>query len=45
MLNEPQLKVRVAEAAGALRGLEQDPPERAAEDHRVAMKSNFRISN
>jgi hypothetical protein len=40
MLDQPILKERVAEAASALLGLEQDPPEWEASDYKVALKSH-----
>ena len=43
MLDEPELKVRVAEAAAALLGLDRDPPEWAAEHYKAALKSKFQI--
>jgi len=45
MLNKPELKVRVAEAAAALLGLDQDPPEWVAEDYKAAMKRKFQVSD
>jgi hypothetical protein len=44
MLDEPELKIRTAEAAAALLGFEQDPPERIAADYKVALRSKFQIS-
>jgi len=41
MLNEPELKVRVAEAAAALLGLDKDPPEWGAPDYKAALTSKF----
>jgi hypothetical protein len=43
MLNEPELKVRVAEAAAALLGLDEDPPEWEAPDYKAALTSKFGI--
>jgi HEAT repeat protein len=37
MLEEPGLKVRVAEAAAALLGMDQDPPDWTAADYRAAL--------
>jgi hypothetical protein len=45
MLDEPVLKVRVAEAAAALLGLSEDPPGWAAADYKKALTSKFRISD
>ena len=45
MLDEGGLKVRVAEAAAALLGLDQEPPEWGAADYKAAIKSKFRISD
>ena len=45
MLDEPALKVRVAEAAAALPGLNQDPPEWAAADYKAALMSRFQLSD
>jgi len=44
MLDQPVLKVRVAEAAAALLGLDEDPPEWAAADYRAALTGKFGIS-
>jgi HEAT repeat protein len=41
MLDMPVLKERVAEAASALLGLPEDPPEWGAEDYRRALKERF----
>jgi hypothetical protein len=41
MLDGPEVKVRVAEAAAALLGLECDPPEWTASDYEAAMNSKF----
>jgi HEAT repeat protein len=43
MLNDPALKVRVAEAAAALLGLERDPPDWVAEDYKAALKRKSQI--
>jgi HEAT repeat protein len=43
MLDEPELKSRVAEAAAALLGFEKDPPDWTAEDYKAALKSSFQI--
>jgi hypothetical protein len=43
MLGEPELKVRVAEAASALWGLDEDPPEWAAADYKAALTSKFQL--
>jgi HEAT repeat protein len=43
MLDEPGLKVRVAEAAAALLGLDTDPPEWIAEDYKAAMTRKFQM--
>jgi HEAT repeat protein len=43
MLDEPELKVRVAEASAALLGLEQDLWEWAAADYKAALISKFQI--
>jgi HEAT repeat protein len=37
MLEDPNIKVRVAEAAAALLGMDKDPPEWTAEDYRAAI--------
>lgn len=42
MLNESELKVRVAEAAAALLGLDEDPREWEAPDYKAALTSKFR---
>jgi HEAT repeat protein len=41
MLNTPVLKERVAEAATALLGLAEDPPEWEAEDYKKALQERF----
>jgi hypothetical protein len=41
MLHEPVFKVRVAEAAAALLGMDQDPPEWTAEDYKAALLDRF----
>lgn len=41
MLDEPKLKIRVAEAAAALLGMDQDPPEWTAADYQAALTSKF----
>jgi HEAT repeat protein len=41
MLNEPELKVRVAEAAAALLELDEDPPEWGAPEYKGALISKF----
>jgi HEAT repeat protein len=43
MLDEPELKARVAEAATALLRLDEDPPEWAAADYSAALISKFKI--
>jgi hypothetical protein len=43
MLDEPAFKVRVAEAAAALLGMDTDPPEWTAADYRAALKDRFQI--
>ena len=45
MLNQPVFKVRVAEAAAALLGLDEDPPEWEATDYKAALASKFQISD
>jgi HEAT repeat protein len=45
MLDEPELKVRVAEAAAALLGLDQDPPEWAAAEYKAALRSKFSLQD
>lgn len=42
MLDAPEIKVRVAEAAVALLGLDRDNPEWVAEDYKAALTSKFR---
>jgi hypothetical protein len=37
MLEDSDIKVRVAEAAAALLGMDQDPPEWTAADYRAAI--------
>jgi hypothetical protein len=37
MLEAPSIKVRVAEAAAALLGMDKDPPEWTAADYRAAV--------
>jgi HEAT repeat protein len=44
MLDEPELKTRVAEAAAALLGLDSDPAEWVAADYRAALLTEFQIS-
>jgi HEAT repeat protein len=44
MLDQPVLKVRVAEAASELLGLDEDPPEWEAADYKAALARKFRIS-
>ncbi len=41
MLDSPELKVRVAEAASAMLGLPEDPEEWAAEDYKKALNEKF----
>jgi HEAT repeats len=41
MLEQPSLKVRVAEAAAALLRLDRDPPEWTAKDYKTALISKF----
>jgi HEAT repeat protein len=41
MLHEPVFKMRVAEAAAALLGMDQDPPEWTAEDYIAALLDRF----
>jgi HEAT repeat protein len=43
MLDQPGLKVRVAEAASALLGLDSDPPSWHAEDYKAAIASKFQV--
>ena len=43
MLDGPEVKVRVGEAAAALLGLESDPPEWTAADYKTALTSKFQI--
>jgi len=43
MLDEPELKVRVAEAATALLGLDQDPPDWVAADYKAALVHKFNL--
>jgi len=45
MLDRPKLNVRAAEAAAALLGLDQDPPEWTAADYQAALVSKFQISD
>jgi hypothetical protein len=45
MLDQPEIKVRVAEAAAALLGLDQDPPGWAALDYKAALMREFQISD
>ena len=45
MLDQPILKERVAEAASALLGLEQDPPEWEAQDYKAALKRHFSLQD
>jgi HEAT repeat protein len=42
MLDQPEVKMRVGEAASALLGLNADPPSWQAEDYRAAIASKFR---
>lgn len=41
MLDAPEIKIRVAEAAAALLGLDKDPPEWVAADYRAALRGKF----
>jgi HEAT repeat protein len=41
MLDQPKLRIRVAEAAAALLGLESDPPEWTAADYQAALALKF----
>jgi hypothetical protein len=41
MLLEPVFKMRVAEAAAALLGMDQDPPEWTADDYKAALLDRF----
>jgi HEAT repeat protein len=43
MLDEPVFKVRVAEAAAALLGMDKDPPEWTAADYKTALINRFQI--
>lgn len=43
MLDGPEVKIRVGEAAAALLGLECDPPEWTAADYKAALTSKFQI--
>ena len=43
MLDEPELKVRVAEAAAALLGLDQDPSDWQAPDYKAALIRRFHL--
>ncbi len=43
MLDEPAFKVRVAEAAAALLGMDKDPPEWTADDYKAALINRFQI--
>jgi HEAT repeat protein len=43
MLDEPELKTRVAEAAAALLGLDSDRAEWVAADYRAALLTKFQI--
>jgi hypothetical protein len=43
-LDEPAIKVRVAEAALALLGLDQDPPEWSVADYKAALLDKFQAS-
>lgn len=45
MLNEPELKIRVAEAAAALLGMDRDPQEWGAVDYKAALREKFNIAN
>ena len=45
MLEEPELKVRVAEAAAAMLGLDRDPDEWVAADYRAALLTERQVSN
>jgi HEAT repeat protein len=44
MLNQPELKCRVAEAATALLGLDEDPPDWVAADYKAALIRKFHLS-
>lgn len=43
MLNQPMFKVRVAEAAATLLGLDEDPPEWEAADYMAALAGRFQV--
>jgi hypothetical protein len=43
MLDEGELKVRIAEAAAALLGLDEDPPDWTAADYKTALINKFQI--
>ena len=43
MLDEPGFTIRVAEAASALMGLEEDPPGWGAEDYAPALRRKFNV--
>jgi hypothetical protein len=45
MLDEPELKLRVAEAASALLGLDEDPPEWTAADYKAALIGKFQLTD
>jgi hypothetical protein len=45
MLDEPELKTRVAEAAAALLGLDSDPAEWVAADYKAALLTKFQTSD
>jgi hypothetical protein len=45
MLDEPELGGRVAEAAAALLGLDEDPPEWTAADYKAALTGKFQITD
>jgi hypothetical protein len=44
MLDQPELKYRVAKAAADLLGLSEDPPEWVGADYKAALTSKFQIS-
>ncbi len=43
MLNEPELRVRVAQAAAAFPGLDEGPPEWEASDYKDALRTKFGV--
>jgi hypothetical protein len=44
MLNQPSLTIRVTLAAPLMLGLDENPPDREAEDYKAALADKFHVS-